>query len=118
MDPILLGGLLGGGAGLLKSLFGAGDVDKYNDLQAQTARYSPWTGMKPQNLKGHGFVDNTLQGGLTGAAVGQSVAGLSKAPAAVGGLTYPTAGTGSIWDSMAQQPNRFNLGTLGNGSGY
>lgn len=42
-------------------------------MQAAIARYSPWTGMKPSTPKEADPFGSTLQGGLTGATLGQGM---------------------------------------------
>ena len=73
MDPMLLGAI-GAGVGLGKSYL----IDKpaeWRDrkLQALTALYSPWTGMRPEAVKEAKPFDSALQYGGTGLSMGQNM---------------------------------------------
>jgi hypothetical protein len=73
MLPLLAGGLIGLGAGGLKYLFS--DLPREHReraLAAATARYSPWTGLKPEAPKEADLMGNAIQFGSTGAAMGQN----------------------------------------------
>ncbi len=70
--PMLAMGALGAVQGQRKQ----DRIAKMNEAQAETTRYSPWTGMKGQlQDTGGGAFDGALQGGLTGAALSQSFDG-------------------------------------------
>lgn len=71
------GGLLTGGmvaAGLGKSLLiDAPKADRQRKLAAETARYSPWTGMAPQQVEEADPIGSAMQFGTTGAMLGQGI---------------------------------------------
>src|SRR3990167_1744829 len=72
--PLLLGALIGTGAGLLKNI--AVDRPRYNaqkTLAAETARYNPWTGLVPQVPTEPDAFSSSLQFGTTGALLGQGL---------------------------------------------
>jgi len=74
MDPVTIGLLAGAGAGLLKG--GVLDAEKerrQRKQEAEIARYSPWTGMGAQRVQEADPFGAALQGGTTGALVGQSM---------------------------------------------
>lgn len=73
--PLLLGALIGAGLGTAKHFVS----DKPNEeadrrLAAETARYSPWTGMRPGQIKRANLVGNVMQGAGAGALVGSGLA--------------------------------------------
>lgn len=71
--PLLLGGLLAGG-GLLKSMtLDRAKEDRQRKLAAETARYSPWTGMTPGAIEEADPFGSALQFGTTGAMLGQGI---------------------------------------------
>ena len=75
--------LILGGAGVLKSL--VSDIpreQKARQLQAETARYSPWTNINPLSIQvPHADVlGGAIQGGLAGATLDQSLEKLASEP--------------------------------------
>jgi hypothetical protein len=84
MDPMTIGLLAGAGTGLLKSeLIDRPEAARQRKLQAEVARYSPWTGMQANtNLKGANPLGSVMQGGMAGAQVGQSMKGMMGQQAA------------------------------------
>ena len=79
MDPLTLGLLLGG-AGLLKSeVVDRPKERRQRKLAAETQRYSPWTGLRAGEIQEADPFGSTLQFGLTGASLGQSVAAQEQA---------------------------------------
>lgn len=73
MDPLTLA-LIGGGAGLLKSeLLDRPKEERQRKQAAITARWSPWTGMAPGQIQEADPFGSALQGGLTGAMIGQNI---------------------------------------------
>lgn len=79
MDPITIGLLAGAGLGLGKGLLVDGPAaDRQRKVSAVEARYSPWTGIQPQQVKEADPMGNAMQGGLTGAMVGQGVGQTNK----------------------------------------
>lgn len=71
MNPLLLGGLVGVGGGLLKGVFDSGRADRQRKVQAETTRWSPWTGMQAQAPQEPDYLGSALQFGTTGAMLGQ-----------------------------------------------
>lgn len=66
---------IGAGVGLAKSHFiDRPRADRQRQLAAQTAAYSPWTGMQPQQVQEADYLGPALQGGMTGAMLGQASA--------------------------------------------
>jgi hypothetical protein len=73
MDPMLLGGLIGAGTGLAKwGLVDRPREERQRKLAAETARLSPWTGLKPSAVQESDLLGNLMQGGSTGAGMGQN----------------------------------------------
>lgn len=73
MDPLTMMAI-GAGVGVGKNLlFDAPRERKDRELAAATARYSPWTGMQPQQVQRADMLGNAMQGGMTGAMLGQSM---------------------------------------------
>lgn len=73
MDPLSVAAIMAG-VGLGKSLL----IDKpaaqrHNWLQAQTQRYSPWTGLRAEGLKYADPFGAAMQGGVSGYAQGQNM---------------------------------------------
>lgn len=97
MDPITMS-LLFGGAGLLKSaLFDAPKREKAGALAGETTRYSPWTGLKAQQLPEVDPIGSMLQYGATGASIGNNMESQSIENARTKAMTdfYNRGGTGS-----------------------
>lgn len=64
----------GMGAGLLKSyLVDKPQEDRQRAMAATTARYSPWTGMKPGEVQVANPMGAMMQGGMAGAGLGQQM---------------------------------------------
>lgn len=75
MNPLLIGGLLGGGLGLLRNM---DQKERYEDEQALNsikARYSPWTGIHPTNPQAPDMFGNIMSGAMGGLLQGQALAG-------------------------------------------
>lgn len=121
MDPITMGLLIGGGAGLLKNELVDKPQHKRMQLaEAEKTRYSPWTGMQGQTLTPPSAFGSALQGATTGAMIGQGVGGMGGAGAGAGagkgmavnytpqfqsanpGAMDPS-GMGSMWGQMNKQ---------------
>lgn len=82
--PMSLG--IGAGVGLLKNQLGQGQQKKERMLAAQTAAYSPWTGMKAQNpAPDTSAFNDALQGGMAGAQFGQQFMPKPPMPPGAGG---------------------------------
>lgn len=67
------GALAGGALGLYKGMLDQQREGKDRQIAATTARYSPWTGMKPQEVQRASMMGDVMQGGATGAALGQGL---------------------------------------------
>lgn len=83
MGPLILGALAGAGLGLLK-----GEADKKREkkerlLNAEIVRYSPWTRLNPEPVQSADPMGSILQGGLSGAMMGQGIAGVNAQNAAL-----------------------------------
>lgn len=97
-----------GAAGMLKGSMQHKREQQIEDadrkLAAETARYSPWTGMTPQPIRQAGSEFGTVLGsGLEGAGAGAILGqGLG-----MGGTAKPSAVGASpdIWQQMQQQKN-------------
>lgn len=101
--PLPLLALAGGGAGLglIKSLtLDRAREDRQRKLAAETARYSPWTKMTPGAIEEADPFGSAMQGGFSGAALGQNIAQMG------GG------GGESPWGGMSGGED----GVLGNGN--
>jgi hypothetical protein len=73
MDPITLG-LIMGGSGLAKYYLADKPMaDRQRAMEATKARYSPWTNIKPENVKEPNWAGNVIQFGATGAAMGANM---------------------------------------------
>lgn len=73
MDPITLG-LIGAGVGVAKhELIDVPQERRQTRLAAQTAAYSPWTGMTPQLPQHTNALGTGLQSGLVGFQLGQGM---------------------------------------------
>lgn len=84
-NPLILGGVLAG-TGLLKSLtLDKAKEDRQRKLAAETARYSPWTGMQPGQIQEADPFGSALQFGTTGAMLGQGMDAM-KGGSAWGGM--------------------------------
>lgn len=73
MDPLTLALILGG-TGLLKGLTSDRNKEaRDRELQAKTAQYSPWTGLRPRDVQEADPFGNMLKYGATGAMLGQNL---------------------------------------------
>lgn len=97
MWPLLIAGAA---LGTLKGVKGMVDESKDRKLQAETTRYSPWTGMKAADPRRANLFGDLLSGGLTGAMIGQGIQG-SGIFGGGGALGAPMSGNtytpGSDW---------------------
>lgn len=74
MDPILLSMLVGGGLGAGKDLLvDQPQANRMRNYQMAVARFSPWTGQQAQPVGTPSLLGNTMQGALTGGAMGQNM---------------------------------------------
>ena len=82
LPALALGALIGGGVGGLKHfLVDKPQADKERQYQAETARWSPWTGIQSKYVQNPSLFGGMLQGGMAGAAFGQGI-GAQEAAAA------------------------------------
>lgn len=86
--------VIGAGLGALKNLEANQMASKNRQTQSAIARYSPWTGMQPQNVQDPSIIGDVLQGGTAGAMFGQGMAGAAP-QADPGSMTSPLAMSGS-----------------------
>lgn len=79
MDPMTWAALIGAGAGIYKSQIDKQRADKDRMVQAETARWSPWTGMKPERaMNAQDMFSSGIEGGLTGLQFGKQFEGRNK----------------------------------------
>lgn len=103
MLPLILGGA---GLGIVKHF--ASDKPKeerQRRLAAETARYSPWTGMQPQQVQDADIFGNVMQGGLTGASFAQGLQGLGG-----GAESSMVPRGGGSWSGQMMAPLRGRVG--------
>lgn len=73
MNPITMMAI-GAGTGLLKSeLIDRPKEGRQRALAAETARMSPWTGLKPEPIQEADPFGSAIQGGMSGASFGQNM---------------------------------------------
>lgn len=97
MDPITLA-IIGGALGLGKGAGNSSAASAQNRLNAETARYSPWTKMQPGEFKTSNLIGDILGGAGSGLALGQMAALLGG-----GGALGAGAGGGggaNLWAGM------------------
>ena len=83
MDPITLA-MIGGGLGVGKYFMDKDKEGKQRALAAETARWSPWTGMQAQMPQQADLAGPVMQGALTGAMMGQYMGGGEAAAGTAG----------------------------------
>ena len=64
---------IGAGLGLLKNVEGQAQAAAQRKAEAAKTRYSPWTGMMGQAVRSPSLIGDVVQGGATGAMLGQSL---------------------------------------------
>lgn len=73
-EDSLFGAAIGAGAGLLKSqLVDKPKEERERRIAVAQARYSPWTGIKPQEVQEADPFGSMFQGGTAGLALGQGM---------------------------------------------
>lgn len=93
MWPLLIASALGAGLGNEKHKRAEQIENSDRKLASATARYSPWTGMAPQQIRMAGSHLGDIAGGaLSGFSVGQSAEGMFNKP------------EGSWWDALKKKP--------------
>lgn len=85
MIPLLVGGAA---LGLAKGYQDQQNEKKDRQVASATARYSPWTGMQPQQVKRGDMIGSGMQGAMAGGMLGQSLGG--GGDAAAGGAMQTT----------------------------
>lgn len=63
----------GGILGLLKAYRDQQNEKGARELAAVTAKYSPWTGMQPKEVKKADYLGSAFEGALGGASLGQNI---------------------------------------------
>lgn len=111
-----------GGAGLgAAKYYGVDKPQEKKDRQiaAVTAQYSPWTGMKPQDVKQSSAFGDVLQGGTMGLGMGQNLQAAANQNAMQdkqGGLIdaqtnyYNALGQGAYAQAPQQQGSAGSMG--------
>ncbi len=69
----LIAAILGAFTGAAKNI---GETNKSNrqiELASKTARYSPWTGLKPREVESPDAIGNIAGGAASGMALGQNI---------------------------------------------
>lgn len=85
MDPFTLA-LIGGGLfGVGKSVADSAGRESDKKVQAETTRFSPWTGMKAEAPRKVDAFGNILKGGLSGATIANAGANAGWWGGAAGG---------------------------------
>jgi hypothetical protein len=115
---------IGAGVGLAKNqLIDAPEAARQRTLQAATARYSPWTGLKAQPVANPNPFAAAIQGGVTGAAMGKYMAASPSEDAADSGQILaansgvaPSMGANAGTGTQMYDPNNpwASYGTYGN----
>lgn len=93
MDPLTIGLLAGAALGVGKSIMGGQEAKRKRKAEGTIAQWSPWTGMSAQRVDEPDTFGNILQGGATGAMLGQGIGAAGAAGA--GGATAGAAGSGA-----------------------
>jgi hypothetical protein len=97
------GALAGAILGLGKGMLDKKKEDADRKIQAETTRYSPWTHMQAAAPQRADLLGSTMQGGMTGAAMGQNMNSQNQQNALLDAqknywermmASQPTAGTG------------------------
>ena len=89
MDPITIGLLTGAGLGVLRGQAQKEEAAAAREREAEIARWSPWTGLKPERVGQPNTWDPIMQGALAGAAFGKQF------PTAFGGGGAESAAAGT-----------------------
>lgn len=119
MDPVTIAALLAGAGYLKGELIDKPQEKRDRKLQAEIARWAPWSSMKPDlsAIKKANPMGSALQGGVQGYQLGQSMknsdamnnyldAQSAGQPVAVGtDYNKPT-----YWDTLAQRQQNSSMG--------
>lgn len=114
MNPLLIGALAGAGLGLLKGVSAKKQEARDRALAAETARWSPWTGMKPTMPERADLMGELIAGGTSGLAQGQKYSQSLAAPNM--GVNQPiTFGTdGALMSPNITQQQQMNAWLMQN----
>lgn len=99
MDPITIGLLAGAALGVLKGGMDQKQEARDRQAAAATQRYQPWTGIATPEIKRGDMLGSTMQGGLAGAMMGQSLGASGTA------AQTANAGGGNVWAGMNANPS-------------
>lgn len=119
--PLLLAALIGAGGGLLKSQGEKEEADKQRSFEVERERWSPWTGVHGNYVKGPNVAGNVMQGAGAGASFGQGLGAFSstgaEAPAAAQGMdeSINYSGTSGIGPVANGQIYANDISTVGDG---
>lgn len=114
MDPITMG-LLFAGLGVGKSeLVDRPKEERQRKLAAEQTRWSPWTGIKPQEVQEADPIGSGMQFGMTGAAMGQGMQNQANQNGFNAAMLKKFGG-GSAW--MPGMPTS-DIGPVSNGQDY
>lgn len=80
LPPLLLGSLIGGGAGLLSYPFKKAQADKERQYNAEMSRWSPWTGFQAKYVQNPSLMGDVLTGAGSGLAFSAMNQGLFATP--------------------------------------
>lgn len=80
MNPLLIGALAGAGLGFLKGTSAKKQEARDRALAAETARWSPWTGMQPTMPQRTDVMGDVISAGTTGMLLGQNYGKALPAP--------------------------------------
>ena len=97
MWPLILAGA---GLGAVRSMQQEQQAKQDRKREAEIARWSPWSGMQAQRVGTPDYMDNIMQGGLTGAMMGQAMKR--------GKTADPTSSDMAGEAGMAGDPNAVN----------
>lgn len=101
MWPLILAGA---GVGAMRSMQQEQQAKQDRKREAEIARWSPWTGMQAQRPGNPDYMGNLMQGGMTGAMMGQAMGG-GSAGAGAGAGGAGAAGSSSWAQMSSADPN-------------
>lgn len=99
--------LIGGGLGLAKYALDKGREGRQRKLQAETTRFSPWTGMQAEAPQEANVLGSVMQGATAGAMFGQQnpleAVKNAASEASIGTLGVQGTATSGIGDELLQK---------------